>query len=77
MGSKPKNTADSIKSLGLVALSPIMTLPETAEYLRISQATLGRLIRRGEIPHFRVGSDYRFRLDQIDKWIDGQKSGSR
>jgi excisionase family DNA binding protein len=49
------------------APGPIMTSKEVAEYLRISQTTLYRLIRRGEIPSFKVGVDYRFRRDAIDK----------
>ena len=51
-----------------------MTSKEVAEYLRIHQATLSKLARRGEIPGFKIGSDYRFRRDEIDKWI-AEKSG--
>lgn len=51
------------------ALSPIMTLKEVAEYLRIHQTTLRKLIRRGEILGFKIGSDYRFRRDEIEKWL--------
>ncbi len=48
---------------------PIMTPNEVAQYLRIHYTTLYRLIRRGEIPAFKVGSDYRFRRDAIEKWV--------
>jgi len=56
------------------APSPVMTSKEVAEYLRIHQATLSKLVRRGEIPGFKIGRDYRFRRDQIDKWM-AEKSG--
>jgi excisionase family DNA binding protein len=46
-----------------------MTLKEVAEYLRIHQTTLRKLIRRGEILGFKIGSDYRFRQDEIEKWL--------
>jgi len=51
------------------APSPIMTSKEVAKYLRIHQITLYKLIRRGEIPSFKIGSDYRFSRGEIEKWI--------
>ncbi len=58
-----------------VTLSPIMTPNELAEYLHIHYSTLHRLIRRGEIPSFKIGSNYRFRLDSVEEWI--AKKGRR
>jgi len=49
--------------------SPIMTVPEGAEYLRIHQSTVYRLIRRNQLPCFKIGSDYRFDRDAIEKWV--------
>ncbi len=46
-----------------------MTVGEVAEFLRIGPTLLYKLIRRGEIPSFKVGSDHRFRRDAIEKWI--------
>ncbi len=48
---------------------PIMTVTEVAQYLRIHQGTLYKLIRRGEIPVFKGGSDYRFDGDLIENWM--------
>ena len=50
-------------------LSPILTPKEVAEYLQIHTATLYILIRRGEIPSFKIGTDHRFRRDEIEKWL--------
>ena len=47
--------------------SPIMTVAEVARYLRIHQTTVYRLIRRGQIPFFKMGSDYRFDKNEIEK----------
>lgn len=51
-------------------VSPIMTVKEVAEYLRVDSSTLYRLVRKGKIPAFKLGSDYRFIRDKIDQWID-------
>jgi excisionase family DNA binding protein len=51
------------------ALSPIMTVKEVAEYLHVHQTTLYKMIRLGEIPSFKIGSDHRFRRDEIEEWI--------
>jgi len=45
-----------------------MTLSEVAEYFQIHRSTLYRLVRKGKIPYFKMGSDYRFDKDAIDKW---------
>ena len=39
--------------------SEIMTVREAADYLHCHYGTVGGLIRRGEIPAFRVGADNR------------------
>ncbi|MGO9450778.1 MAG: helix-turn-helix domain-containing protein [Candidatus Binataceae bacterium] len=41
--------------------SPVMTLKELCAYLHIHPATLYRLVRKGEIPFFKIGDEYRFR----------------
>ena len=52
------------------ALSPVMTLKEVAGYLQhIHQNTLYKLIRLSEIPSFKIGSDHRFRRNEIEEWI--------
>jgi len=47
----------------------IMTTAEVAEYLQVHPTTLYRLVRKGQIPGFKIGSNYRFDRDEIDKWI--------
>ncbi|MGO9605164.1 MAG: helix-turn-helix domain-containing protein [Candidatus Binataceae bacterium] len=45
-----------------------MTVIEVAEYLNVHPSTIYRLLRRKEIPAFRVGSDWRFNRESIDTW---------
>lgn len=46
----------------------VMTVRELSEYLRIHPTTVYKLLRRGELPGFRIGSDWRFSTDAIDRW---------
>ena len=50
----------------------VMTVDEVAAYLRVSRSMIQRLLRSHQIPAFRVGSDWRFTLEQIDRWISHQ-----
>lgn len=45
----------------------ILTLQETARLLKVSQATLRRWIKSGQIPAFRIGRAFRVRLADIEK----------
>ena len=53
--------------------SRIMTTAETARYLRIDRSTLYKMVGKGQIPAFKIGSDYRFDKDEVDKWMIDQQ----
>jgi excisionase family DNA binding protein len=60
------------------APSRIMTVAETAQYLQVHRSTLYKLLRRHQIPAFKIGADYRFDRDAIEKWMTaGQVKGLR
>ena len=42
---------------------------EAAAYLRLSVSTILRLVRAGELPHFRIGRSLRFRREDLDGYI--------
>lgn len=46
----------------------VMTTQEVADYLHIHTSTVYKLAKRGTLPSFRVGSDWRFNLTQVDEW---------
>ncbi len=50
--------------------STILTVPEVCEYLHISQVTVYRMLRRKDIPAFRVGKSWRFSLEHLERWIE-------
>lgn len=43
---------------------------EAAEYMRVSRVTLYRMIEKGQIRCFRIGSIYRFTEEQIREFIN-------
>jgi excisionase family DNA binding protein len=45
-----------------------MTVEEVSQYLHIHPSTVYRLLKRGEIPAFRIGGDWRFDIETIDVW---------
>lgn len=51
----------------------ILTVRGLAEYMHCHQSTIYRLAKRGEIPAFRLGGGWRFKIDQIDRWMQGQR----
>ena len=51
------------------AVAPrLLTVREAANYLHVSRSTILRLLKRNEIPAFKVGADWRFNVQQIDRW---------
>ena len=49
-------------------LAEAYTAEEVAQYLKLHPYTVRRLAREKKIPAFRVGGQWRFRRDDIDKW---------
>jgi len=50
----------------------IMTIGETAQYLRISQSSLYKLAQEGRIPCQKVGRHWRFHRGMLQRWMAGQ-----
>jgi excisionase family DNA binding protein len=50
----------------------LVTVKELSKYLRVHPSTIYRLLKRGELPGFKLGSDWRFSLDAIDRWRERQ-----
>jgi excisionase family DNA binding protein len=50
-------------------IGQVLTCEELAEYLNIHAATVRKLVNQGQIPAFRVGDHWRFRLDAMKDWM--------
>jgi excisionase family DNA binding protein len=48
----------------------VFTVKEIADYLRIHPTTVYRMLKARKIPAFRVGSDWRFNLESINRWVE-------
>lgn len=48
----------------------ILTAPEVAKYLKVCNAKVYYMIKRNEIPHFRIGKNVRIRKSDFMKWLD-------
>ena len=44
------------------------TVDEVAKALKLNPYTLRRLVREGKIPAFKIGGQWRFRKDEIDRF---------
>lgn len=50
-------------------MKELLTTKEVAKYLKLRQETVLRKARKGELPAIRIGRQFRFIRDQIDKWL--------
>ncbi len=53
----------------------VLTVKELSNYLRVHPSTIYRLLKKGQLPGFKVGSDWRFNIEAIDRWRLGQGAG--
>jgi excisionase family DNA binding protein len=49
-------------------MANVLTLEEVASYLRVHPSTVYRLLKKRQIPAFKMGSDWRFNVESIDHW---------
>ena len=51
------------------AINEVLTAGEVASYLRVSLSTIYRLLKSGDLPAFKIGSDWRFNRIHIEEWL--------
>lgn len=55
----------------------VLTVQEVSAYLRVHPSTIYRMLKKNLLPAFRVGSDWRFTVEAIDRWRASVESGVR
>jgi len=55
----------------------IYTVPEVAAYLKICKSKLYAMIRRGEIPHIKIGKNVRILESDLEAWLEEQRKPAR
>ncbi len=48
----------------------ILTIEEVAKYLRVSERTVYDWAQKGEIPSGKIGTVWRFKKSEIEKWVN-------
>jgi excisionase family DNA binding protein len=46
-----------------------MTTKEVAQYLRVDQYTIYRLVTQKKIPAFKIGNQWRFKRSVLERWL--------
>ena len=59
----------------MASSTKVLTVNELAEYLRVHRSTIYRLLKKGQLPGFKIGSDWRFNVEVIDEWRLSQGPG--
>jgi len=52
----------------------ILTLKEVAAYLKLADRTVYLYAQTGKLPGIKIGSAWRFRRVDIDRWLDEQRT---
>ncbi|MDR2535061.1 MAG: PTS sugar transporter subunit IIA [Treponema sp.] len=52
----------------------ILTIEEVAKYLRVSERTVYDWSQKGEIPAGKIGTVWRFKKSEIEKWVNDRLS---
>jgi excisionase family DNA binding protein len=54
-----------------------LTVKEVADLLNVDSKTVYRLAQRNDLPGFKVAGSWRFMRDDIENWIEAQKSAHK
>ncbi len=56
--------------------SRLLTVEEVSSYLQVHPSTIYRMLKKSQLPAFRVGADWRFTVEAINQWRAGMESDS-
>ena len=59
------------------AFQRLMTVEEIAEYLQVKPSTIYQWTHQRFIPHVKLGNRVRFRLSQVDRWVEGKANNGK
>jgi excisionase family DNA binding protein len=65
----PKNPTSSEVIIQQESTEPLWTVDDVALYLRLNPETVRGMARQGKIPCIKVGKSWRFRSNQIKRWL--------
>lgn len=50
-----------------------LTLEQIAEYLQMSTSSIYKMAQADKIPAYKVGRQWRFKREEIDRWVEEQR----
>ena len=53
-----------------------VNLEEIADHMGLSKDTIRNYIKKDQIPYYRIGKQYKFKISEIDAWIESGNSAS-
>jgi excisionase family DNA binding protein len=53
--------------------SEIMSVKQVAQYLGLDANVIYAKCARGDIPYFKIGKQYRFKINDIQQWIQEKR----
>ena len=56
-------------------MEPPLTVKELSEYLKLDRMTIYKMLKEGNLPASRIGHQWRFFREDIDKWMKSQSIG--
>ena len=64
------------RSATMIGPNKVMTVSEVSAYLRVHPSTIYRLLKKHRIPAFRVGSEWRFNIEDLELWrLEKERAG--
>lgn len=66
-----RSVADRDLTSGWQLNGDVLTVPEAAKLLRVGRNGLYEAIRRGEVPHRRIGRKILFSQTAVMRWLEG------
>ncbi len=57
------------------SIENLLTIKEVAHLLRLTPQTLYKMLKQGDIPAVKIGSQWRFDAEQVRTWLLSRSSG--
>jgi excisionase family DNA binding protein len=57
------------------AMEQLMTIDEVADYMQVSRFTVYRLVKSRQIPGTKIGRQWRFHKEEINRWLKEKSEG--
>ncbi len=55
----------------------VLGIEDVANLLKVNKWTIYRLVKEGKIPAFKVGKQWRFKRDTLERWMERQSNLER